>query len=34
MIAGEGMNAFTRATGTGSNAKDVFIVTSRLRFTF
>ena len=34
MIAGEGLNAFTGATGIGKNAKDAFIGTSRVRFTF
>lgn len=34
MIAGEGMDAFTGRTGSGRSAKDVFIGTSRVRFTF
>ena len=33
MFAGEGMNALTAVDGP-RNAKDVFIVTSRVRFTF
>jgi hypothetical protein len=33
MLAGEGLDAFTRSTGTRS-AKDSFIATSRVRFTF
>ena len=33
MFAGEGLDAFTLATGSRS-AKDIFIMTSRVRFTF
>jgi hypothetical protein len=34
MIAGDGMNAYTGSSGLGKNAKDAFIGTSRVRFTF
>jgi hypothetical protein len=34
MIKGKGLNAYTGATGLGKEAKDAFIGTSRVRFTF
>jgi hypothetical protein len=34
MIAGDGLNAYTGSSGLGKNAKDAFIGTSRVRFTF
>jgi hypothetical protein len=34
MIAGEGLNAYTGSSGLGKNAKDAFIGSSRVRFTF
>jgi hypothetical protein len=34
MIAGKGLNAYTGSSGLGKEAKDAFIGTSRVRFTF
>ena len=34
MFAGEGMNALTLANRSSQSARDAFIATSRVRFTF